>query len=138
MATESLGGSSHPPLPFWNALNELVQTHEVVIDRPAGSSHPRDPNDIYPLDYGYLKGTSSNDGDGIDTWIGAQGSEVVNAVIVTVDLLKHDSEIKILLGCTKEETEVIMARQNRGKQSALLIERPASDSGVDADTQQSN
>jgi inorganic pyrophosphatase len=124
MTTELPKASSVPSLSFWNALDELVISHETVIDRPAGSPHPRDPNDMYPLDYGYLKGTSSNDGDGIDVWIGTHSSKLVNGIIVTVDLLKHDSEIKILLGCTKEDAQVIVARHNQGKQSALLIDRP--------------
>ena len=135
---ELLKHPAHPSFPFWEALDELVKTHEIVIDRPAGSSHPRDPNDIYPLDYGYLRDTSSNDGDGIDTWIGTQGRRIANAIVITVDLWKHDSEIKILLGCTKEETEVILTRHSQGKQSALLVERTVNDSSLDADAQRSN
>ena len=47
---------------FWNALDELVNTSEIVIDRPKGSAHPRFPDFIYRVDYGYLKNTSSMDG----------------------------------------------------------------------------
>lgn len=136
MTTESLKACCVPSLSFWKALNELVISHEIVIDRPGGSSHPRNPNDMYPFDYGYLKGTSSNDGGGIDIWLGRHSSKLVNRIIVTIDLLKHDSEIKILLGCTKEDTQIIVARHNRGKQSALLIDRSTDDSQPDAHTKQ--
>lgn len=51
---------------FWKALDELVSNSEIVIDRPRGSAHPRFPNFIYKVDYGYLKNTSSMDGAGID------------------------------------------------------------------------
>ena len=44
---------------FWKALDELVNTSEIVIDRPKGSTHPRFPNFIYRVDYGYLKNTAS-------------------------------------------------------------------------------
>ena len=44
---------------FWNALDELVSNSEIVIDRPRGSAHPRFPNFIYKVDYGYLKDTAS-------------------------------------------------------------------------------
>lgn len=98
MVTESLKTSSVQSLSFWKALDELVISHEMVIDRPAGSTHPQDPNDTYPLDYGYLKGKSSNDGGSIDVWVGTHSSKLVDGIIVAVDLLKHDSEIKILLG----------------------------------------
>ena len=47
---------------FWNALDELVNTSEIVIDRPKGSAHPRFPDFIYRVDYGYLRDTSSMDG----------------------------------------------------------------------------
>lgn len=35
-----------------------------------------------------------------------------DAVICTIDLLKKDSEIKILIGCTDEEKDVIMRFHN--------------------------
>lgn len=54
------------------------------------------------VDYGYLKDTSSMDGAGIDVWVGS-GEKRVDAVMCTVDCLKRDSEIKILIGCTEEE-----------------------------------
>ena len=51
---------------FWAALDELVSKSEIVIDRPKGSAHPRFPDFIYRVDYGYLKDTASMDGAGID------------------------------------------------------------------------
>jgi len=51
---------------FWAALDKLVSESKVIIDRPKGSRHPKYPNCIYPLDYGYLDNTSSMDGNGID------------------------------------------------------------------------
>jgi predicted acetyltransferase len=47
---------------FWQALDKLVSDSEIVIDRPKGSAHPRYPEFIYPLEYGYLKGTTAMDG----------------------------------------------------------------------------
>lgn len=32
----------------------------------------------------------------------------VDAILCTVDLLKSDVEIKLLIGCTKEETQWVM------------------------------
>ena len=51
---------------FWNALDTLIATSEIAIDRPRGSAHPRYADITYPLDYGYLTGTSGGDGDEID------------------------------------------------------------------------
>ena len=88
---------------FWLVLDRLVSQAEIVIDRPKGSIHWRYPDYVYPLDYGYLDGTSSMDGDGIDVWIGTEQGAGVVGVICTVDLVKRDSEIKILLDCTEDE-----------------------------------
>ena len=83
---------------FWNALDELVNTSEIVIDRPKGSAHPAFPDFIYRVDYGYLKNTASMDGAGIDVWVGSDGKKI-DAIMCIVDLMKRDSEIKILIGC---------------------------------------
>lgn len=56
---------------FRNALDELVNTSEIVTDRPKGSAHPGFPDFIYRVDYGHLKNTTSMDGAGIDVWIGS-------------------------------------------------------------------
>ncbi len=58
------------PADFWTDADELVRTHRVVVDRPRNTPHPKATQHIYPLDYGYLEGTSSGDGAGIDVWIG--------------------------------------------------------------------
>ena len=56
---------------FWNLVDKLILEHEIVIDRPKGSRHPKYENYIYSVDYGYLKGTLSSDGSGIDIWVGS-------------------------------------------------------------------
>ena len=96
---------------FWNALDQLVSSSEIVIDRPKGTSHPKYPDFVYKLDYGYLKNTTSMDGGGIDVWVGS-GEKRADAVMCIVDLLKKDSEIKILLGCTEEEKEIVYETHN--------------------------
>lgn len=96
---------------FWKALDELVDSSRIVIDRPKGSAHPRYPDFIYKLDYGFLKGTSSMDGGGIDVWVGS-GEKRVDAVMCIVDLVKKDSEIKLLIGCTEEEKAAVYETHN--------------------------
>lgn len=115
------------PSDFWSALDELVRRSELVIDRPRGSAHPRFPSLLYPLDYGYLAKTSSMDGEGLDVWRGSSPVQSLNAVICTVDLVKRDSEIKLLLGCTREETKIVLDFHNQSpSMKGLLIPRPDS------------
>jgi inorganic pyrophosphatase len=110
---------------FWHKLDQLIAEHELIIDRPKDSRHPRYPEMVYPLDYGYLIGTQAADGDGIDVWVGSLPNRAVMAVVCTVDMLKRDTEIKILLGCTPQEMQTVLNFHNDDSdwQSALLIER---------------
>lgn len=96
---------------FWEALDKLVAGSEIVIDRTKGTAHPKYPEFIYRVDYGYLKDTASMDGGGIDVWVGS-GKKEIDAIICIVDLMKKDSEIKLLIGCTEEEKAIIHETHN--------------------------
>jgi inorganic pyrophosphatase len=108
---------------FWERLETLIASSEIVIDRPRGSSHPRYPAIVYPLDYGYLRGTSSGDGDGIDVWRGSLPNAELDAAVCTVDVMKRDAEIKLLIGCTETEKQIVLDFLNSEYMSAVLIER---------------
>ena len=108
---------------FWRALDSLVDNSEIVIDRPKGTAHPKYPDFIYKVDYGYLKNTSSMDGAGIDVWIGS-GEKKIDAIMCIVDLMKRDSEIKILIGCTEEEKQIVYQTHNETEyMKGVLIRR---------------
>jgi inorganic pyrophosphatase len=108
---------------FWLKLDQLVTTSKLKIDRPKGTSHPHYPSLIYPLDYGYLEDTRSGDRDNIDVWLGSLSGKAVTAFICSVDLEKRDTEIKILVGCTYQESREILNIHNIGFQSAILLVR---------------
>ncbi len=112
---------------FWSRLASLVAGATVVVDRPKGSAHPTIPSLIYPLDYGYLSGTLSGDGHGIDVWIGSLKRRAITGVICTIDLNKRDAEVKILLGCTLAEQKRILSIHNYrpGRQGGVLVRRSA-------------
>ena len=46
-------------------LNKIVK---AKIDRPLGSNHPK-YNYIYPINYGYIPNTISDDGEELDCYI---------------------------------------------------------------------
>ncbi len=108
---------------FWTRLDALIESSKLVLDRPKGSSHPRFPSTIYPLDYGYLEGTSGGDGDGIDVWRGSLPEERFDAMVCTVTTTKRDAEIKLLLGCTPAEKQIVFNFHNEKGMSAILVER---------------
>ncbi|HLO17325.1 MAG TPA: hypothetical protein VK206_21005 [Anaerolineales bacterium] len=98
-----------PETSFWHAMTGLLRTNAIIIDRAKGSSHPRYPDEIYPLDYGYLENTTASDGSGIDVWIGSLNTtdKILTGILCTFDTLKRDAEIKLLIGCNEVDIQVI-------------------------------
>jgi inorganic pyrophosphatase len=78
---------------------------------------------VYPLDYGYLEGTTAVDGNAVDVWIGSLEPRRVTGAAVCVDSHKADVEIKVLLGCTADQIELVGRVHNEKGQSALLVWR---------------
>ncbi|MBL3571130.1 hypothetical protein [Rhodovulum visakhapatnamense] len=113
------------PARFWPFADRFVAAAEIVVDRPRGSAHPRFPELVYPLDYGYLDGTRAIDGDGVDLWRGSLPEPRVTGVLASMDLSKRDAELKLLLGCTEAEMAEIDAFHNQaGFIAGLLVVRP--------------
>ena len=98
-----------PDTTFWHEMAELAAANSIIMDRPKESPHPRCPEVIYPLDYGYLEGTTSADGDGTDVWLGSLNTidKMLTEILCTFDTLKRDIEIKLLIGCTEEDVQII-------------------------------
>ena len=103
--TIAFGMSSHQE--FFAKLDQMCASSQLRIDRPRASQHPRIPQAIYPVDYGYLEGTTGGDGDGVDVFKGSEEGVGIVGVILTADLEKKDVEVKILWDCTNEEVKQI-------------------------------
>ena len=92
---------------LWAQIGALLRSHRAVVDRPIGSTHPEHDWMVYPLDYGYLEGTSAVDGDGVDVFLGSADRATLTAAAVTFDPFKHDVEVKLFAGCTPDEVRVV-------------------------------
>jgi inorganic pyrophosphatase len=114
----------HPSPSFWEHLEKLIASSPLKIDHPKGTCHPRYPEMVYPIDYGYLEGTVAANSSGIDVWLGCSGNHVLSGVIVTVDLHKRDTEIKLLLGCAEDEVQTMLDFHNTKTMQAMLVSRP--------------
>lgn len=108
---------------FWEQMDRLLATWPIEIDRPKGTAHPRYSAFIMPLDYGYLVGTSASDGNGIDCWCGSLPRDRVAGVMVSLDMIKRDTEIKLMIGCTPEEMLAAWETVATDSQGAILVER---------------
>ena len=63
------------------------------------------------------------DGAGIDVW-GGSAEKKIDAIICIADLMKKDSEIKRLIGCTEEEKDIVYKTHNETQfMKGVLIRR---------------
>jgi inorganic pyrophosphatase len=51
-----------------DAIEYIGRIVEIQVDRPAGSVHP-DHGSEYPVNYGFVPGTLSADGEGLDAYV---------------------------------------------------------------------
>lgn len=113
---------------FWSEIQNLIDKNEIFIDRKKGSTHPTFSDYVYPHDYGHIRNTTANDDMEIDCWVGSKrgskfDSKDVDALIVTLDSHKQDSEIKVLINCTEDDMEAILECHNRGSMHGMLVKR---------------
>lgn len=104
---------------FWQKLDSLILSTNVIISQPKDSRHPKYPNMVYPVDYGYLEDTKE-----IKVFKGSEKRSKVDAVMVVADILKRDLDVKLMWGCNKEEEEEILRFINQTDyQKGILIRR---------------
>lgn len=114
-----------PGLDLWTHADLLVAVGRIVVDRPKESAHPKVPEFVYPLDYGYLAGTVGGDGEGVDVWVGDGPDKRVTAVACTIDPYKRNAELKLLWRCTPEQIRVIEEFYGPQPQAAIVVRRPS-------------
>jgi len=114
---------------IWSEWERIIAEHSIVIDRPKGTAHPRFPDMIYPIDYGYLEQTIGGDGVEIDIFVGSVESGLIG-LLSTHDTAKEDRETKLLWNLSDEETETVVSFLNRGAMTASLVRRIALKPGM--------
>ena len=109
---------------FWQKLDTLLLSCTCTIDRPKGSTHFKYSNLVYPVDYGFLADSVGSDQSPIDLFKGSGKANRVEAIAISADILKKDCEVKLLVGCTEQETEKILQFLNQTQfQKAILVRR---------------
>ncbi len=70
----------------------------VVMDRPLGSRHPKH-GFIYPVNYGYIPGTVSGDGEELDAYVLGEHSPLENftGVVVAIIHRTNDNDDKLVV-----------------------------------------
>lgn len=112
---------------FWQKLDSIYFASSIVITQAQGSTHPTFKNLVYPVDYGYLNETLSQDELGIAIYKGKGSAYLVEAILVAADILKKDIEVKLLVGCSQEEVERILRFVNQTEYQKTIIVRRGND-----------
>ena len=94
------------------AYSYLGRTVNIRIDRSPGSAHPKHPELIYPVNYGYIPGVKGGDGEELDVYLLGVDIPVkeYKARVIGAILRHNDSEDKLIaapegMSFTKEEAE---------------------------------
>lgn len=102
------------------ASSYLGQIVEIEIDRPLGSAHPKHPDLIYPVNYGFIPGVFGSDGEEMDVYLLGVDKPVskYSAQIIAIVHRLDDEEDKLVgapVGThfTKTEIEKSVAFQER-------------------------
>ncbi len=81
------------------ALSLLGKKVTVKIDRPKGTPHPDYKDTIYPINYGYIEGTLSGDGEPIDAYILGvdEPQKLYTGRVIGIVHRTNDTEDKLLV-----------------------------------------
>lgn len=108
----------------------LERPVKVIVDRPQGSRHPRYPDLIYPVNYGYVPGTLSDDGEPVDAYVLGVNVPIseIDGVVIGVVLRRDDAEDKLVVApegrrYSAQEIRNAVAFQERYFESHVVVIR---------------
>jgi inorganic pyrophosphatase len=108
---------------FWQKVDTLFLSGNLQMMKHKGEVHPTFRNLIYPVDYGKITDTKSAE-DGVSVYAGSEDRDQITAVVVAADILTKELDVKLLVGCTDEETDAVLRFLNQTDyQKTVLIRR---------------
>ena len=96
----------------WLGWDARIAEQGTTIDRPKGSVHPDFPHVIYPIDYGYVNGTTSTDGEEMDVFLGTATLRRLVGLELCRDVRKSADEIRLVYACTRSEVYLVHGFMN--------------------------
>ena len=99
---------------------------EVIMDRPLGSKHPKH-GFIYPVNYGYIPGTISGDGEELDAYVLGEHDplEKFTGRVVAIIHRTNDDDDKLVVmkdgrNYTDEQIRALTEFQEQWFESVIL------------------
>lgn len=109
---------------FWQKVDTLYLSSGYTIARKKGDRHPQFTNLVYPVDYGYVNETKSTNGEGLSLYAGTENRNRITSLVMAVDILSREMDVKILVGCTPQEEEAVLRYLNQTDyQKTILVRR---------------
>ena len=95
----------------------------VIVDRPAGSYHPRNHEIFYPINYGYIEDIIAGDGSGQDVYIIGQDNplETFDGIVIAVYHRTNDVEDKWILYRPNPKSKKVAQTQSDNCACAILF-----------------
>ena len=111
-----------------NVGQVIGKTVRVIVDRSLGSHHPKFPDLVYPVNYGYVEGVFAGDGEEQDVYIlgvSVPVSEFTGKIIAVIHRL-NDNEDKwvtapVGMRFSKEEIQKLTAFQEQFFSVEIII-----------------
>lgn len=105
----------------------LGATIDVEFDRPLGSVHPKFPDMIYPVNYGFVPNTKAGDGDEIDVYYLSSDKPLKKVTATCIGYVhRHDDNEDKLIATdgalmTKDEIETKLDFQEKWFQHDIIL-----------------
>ena len=100
---------------YLESLKRLLGKEVTVkVDRALGSAHPKYPDLIYPINYGYIESMIAPDGDPQDAYIlgVAEAVDSLCGVVLAIIVRRNDVESKLIVapkGMSFSDEEILAA-----------------------------
>ncbi|MDO4194351.1 MAG: Inorganic pyrophosphatase [Erysipelotrichaceae bacterium] len=105
---------------FWQKVDTLFLSSDLKHSRKKGETHPQFKNLVYPVDYGRLVDVTPE----VSVYLGSGSRTLITGLVVAADILQKTLDVKILAGCTEEETDAVLRFLNQTDyQKTVLIRR---------------
>ncbi len=117
----------------YSERKELVKSYlgkivRIEMDRPIGSCHPKHPEIVYPINYGYIPNVYGGDGEELDVYLLGIDVPLKEAIVKIIAIVhrENDNEDK-LVSCpegmtfSKKEIEKAVHFQEKFYQTKIEV-----------------
>ena len=83
----------------------LGKTVRIEMDRPIGTPHPKHPEILYPINYGYIPGVLGGDGEELDVYLLGVDTPVMEYTARIIGIVHRNDDVEDKLAAAPEGME---------------------------------